>query len=637
MKLKINLFLLSILFVSISNAQVTLPKYFSNDMVLQRDKGIHIWGWASVGEQIEVEFKGKRVKTKTKKDGKWEVTLPQSTFGGPYALQIESRKSKIKLNNIMVGDVWLCSGQSNMEWMVKNSNNAEREIADARYPNIRLLTVNRAMANKPVDNIEGMWKICSPETIGDFSAVGYFFGRHLFHNLDIPIGLINSSWGGTVAETWTSNETMCTVPEYEDAIKTVSTMNLEQFQNENNAKKTLFEQAMKNDIGIEEQWQHKSSIYTNNMQVPQDWNENELSTIDGSVWFKYEFYLPQGSKDKSATLSLGTIDDADVTWINGVKVGQTDGYNISRFYDIPTGVLKDGKNTIVINVLDYARGGGINGQKEKLYIDVDDQKHSLADTWKYAISVDSRNYGFSDFGPNSYPSLLYNAMIAPLVSYPIKGVIWYQGESNDNNPFLYRTLFPNLIKDWRAKWGNEFPFYWVQLANFRSADISPSESSWAEIREAQTMALSLPRTGQAITIDIGEANDIHPRNKQDVGKRLALQVLKNEYDKSSIVASGPTFRSMAIEGNKIVISLNNEGTSIKATNKYGYVQGFAIAGTDGKYMWAKAYIEEDKVYVYNDKIKNPVSVRYAWSDNPNDANLYNQEGLPTCPFRTDTK
>lgn len=633
LNLKTILFLfLALGFVTLE-AQVKLPNIFSDNMVLQRDQPIHIWGWANAGEKIEVEFKEQKVKVKASKEGTWEVYLKESVYGGPYSLTVKGDFNLTVYKNVLVGDVWMCSGQSNMEWMVKYSNDAQNEIADSNYPNIRLFTVGRKINNQPQENVKGEWKVCSPASVGDFSAVGYFFGREISKNTNIPIGLVSSSWGGTVAETWTSPEMMNTVPSFKSKVDEISKMDLKIYEENNKIQRGKYERDLKNDKGFFQKWYEKFPTETQKMKVPCSWHSTDLSNMDGIVWFRTEFELPPNIGSSEGTLSLVMIDDKDITWINGVEIGKTDGYNKDRIYKISEGVLKSGKNELVINVTDYARDGGIYGKEDNLYLVVGNVKYSLSGIWDYCVSVDSREYNYNDFGPNSYPSLLYNGMIAPLIKYPIKGVIWYQGESNDYDANLYRTLFPNLINDWRNKWKSELPFYWVQLANFRASDRKPADSKWAAVREAQTMALKLPKTGQAVIIDIGEEKDIHPRNKQDVGKRLALHALKNEYGKSNIVNSSPIYKSIRKEGNKIIVTFDDIGSGLYTTNKYGYVNGFAIAGDDGMFVWAKAEIKNNEIIVYVSEVKDhPVAIRYAWSDNPGDASLYNVEGLPACPF-----
>jgi sialate O-acetylesterase len=372
------------------------------------------------------------------------------------------------------------------------------------------------------------------------------------------------------------------------------------------------------------------------MQLPKEWNGTALGESDGIVWFRKVVELPAEVENQKTRIGLGPIDDWDHTYVNGTLIGSSFEYNKDRQYAVEPGILKAGKNLIAVKVTDTGGGGGLYGKSDQLFIEVNGSRFPLHGEWEYKSSVLTTDFGIKETGPNTFPSQLYNAMIAPLTSFGIKGVIWYQGESNAGRAHTYQTQFPSLIKNWRAKWGYDFPFLWVQLANFMAPAEQPGESQWAELREAQNLTLQLPATGQAVATDIGEAKDIHPRNKQDVGLRLALAALKVAYG-MDIVYSGPVYKSMAKEGKTIALSFSNVGGGLLAKgDKYGYLKGFSIAGSDKKFVWAKAKIEGDKVIVYSDEIGDPVAVRYAWADNPEDANLFNQEGLPASPFRTDT-
>jgi sialate O-acetylesterase len=631
MKHLLSLFVLFAFFMGAS-AQLRLPHVFSDNMVIQRNKPVVVWGWANAGEKIEVEFKGMKAKTSADKDGNWKVTLGATTHGGPFTLNVKGKSNSLSFKNVMVGDVWLCSGQSNMEWPLKWVDNAANEIGNANYRNVRLFTVEKAMDNRPRNDVKGMWNECTPDVATEFSAVGYFFGRELHRELDVPVGLINSSWGGTLIESWTSTPVMAALPQYKKIVDESLAGDFEAILRENQKRRDAFADALQNDRGIKEKWHLQPHLFTNRMKIPGAWENQGLDGLDGSVWFAFDFELA-GVDGKSALLSLGAIDDKDITWINGVEVGSTDSYSAKRLYNIPKDILKEGKNTIVINVVDNAGGGGLYSEPEALYIEVDGRRIPLAGEWSYKISVDNRQFGGRDVGPNSYPSLLFNAMIAPLTPFPIRGAIWYQGESNAGNPQLYQTLFPNMINDWRSQWNYQFPFYWVNLANYMATDKQPSDSQWAELRESQSMTLALPATGQALAIDLGDAEDIHPRNKQDVGRRLALVALHNEYGKE-IVSSGPVFKSARVEEGSVVVSFSNTDGGLKAHDRYGYVKGFAIAGEDGKFVWAQARIDGDCVIVSSPEVKAPKYVRYAWGNNPDDANLYNGAGLPATPFRS---
>ncbi|MBK5719663.1 9-O-acetylesterase [Dysgonomonas sp. Marseille-P4677] len=639
MKRKLSTLLICCFSLAISAlyAEVQLPRIFSDNMVLQRDKPIKVWGWADKNETVEVRFIDQVKKVKADKNGNWQLQLAPVAYGGPYSMEIKGKLNSITFKNILVGEVWLCSGQSNMEWTVSNVNNATTEIANANYPEIRSFNVIKDLSIKPKTDLEGTWQLCSPETVANFSAVAYFFARKLNKELNIPIGIINSSWGGTDIETWTSPDSFNKLPEaFSERYKNIQITDFDKFVKENGENKEAYLKALQNDPGITEEWFAPSynSDSWKKMQIPQLW-ENILPEADGIIWFKYTLNLPSNVEGKAATLQLGAIDDNDITWINGVKVGETEGYSVNRIYKLPANILKAGSNVITVKVTDNTGGGGLYGEQEDLWMEVDGKKYSLAGEWSYQTAVINKDFNYIDLSPNMYPSLLYNAMINPIVNFEIKGTIWYQGENNASQAYNYRTLFPNMINNWRTKWGYEFPFYWVQLANFMAKDITPVESEWAELREAQTMTLSLPKTGEAVITDIGEANDIHPRNKQDVGLRLALNALNKDYGRTDIIYSGPTFKSMDIDGNKAIIHFDNIGKGLYTTNKYGYVEGFAIAGADDKFEWAKAYIEGDKVIVYSNNILTPVSVRYSWSNNP-DVNLFNMNGLPAAPFRTDT-
>lgn len=616
-------------------AEVKLPHIFSDNMVIQRDKPIKVWGWADPNEQVEIHFLNQTKKVKADKDGNWNVSLNGVPFGGPYILEVKGKTNKISLNDILIGEVWLCSGQSNMAWTVKDVNDAEQEISTAIYPQIRSFNVVRDMKMKPKSDLDGKWEVCSPATVRNFSAVAYFFARKLNIELGVPVGIINSSWGGTDVETWTSPEAFGKLPEkFKNRYSKMEIADFDKFVDENEQNKKLFEEAMSNDRGIKEKWFDQVDLSTwQRIDVPQLW-ENELGDVDGIIWFQYHLELPENAQNEFAQLELGPIDDNDVVWINGVKVGETVGYNIDRKYDVPKNVLKGGSNVITVKVVDTGGGGGMYGEAENMYLKVADKAYSLAGNWWYKISVNNTEFNYMALSPNMFPSLLYNAMINPINQFAIKGTIWYQGENNASEAYNYRTLFPALINDWREKWGYEFPFYWVQLANYLAKTDTPVESGWAELREAQTMTLSLPQTGQAVITDIGEANDIHPRNKQDVGLRLALIALNKDYGKKDIIYSGPTFRSLIIQDNKAIVSFDNIGEGLVVKNKYGYIEGFTIAGADKKFEWAKAYLDGDRVVVYTDKISNPVAVRYSWANNP-DVNLYNKNGLPAAPFRTD--
>ena len=624
-----------------TNAEVKLPRIFSSNMVLQKGIEIPVWGWANKGEQIIVNFNNQSVRTKTNKDGKWSVKLPAQEYGGPYTLTVKG-KNTVVFDNILIGEVWVCSGQSNMEFQVGQSINAENEIATANFPQIRLFTVPKTVAQFPNEDISsGEWVECSPETVGNFSAVGYFFGRDIFNELNVPIGLIHTSWGGTVAETWSSAETISKDPDLKGNLAELQQMDLSKYKEEKMAqiKKILGGEVSDKDLGIingEAIWA-ASDFNDNNwksIKTPVYWEQQGYNDIDGIGWYRKEIILNEEQSNSNATLHLGKIDDADITFVNGVEIGKTNSYDKDRVYTIDSKILKPGKNIVAVRVDDTGGNGGIWGDSKELYLDFKNEKVDISGDWKFKIS--KATVGAVNIGPNSYPTLLFNGMINPILPYGIKGAIWYQGESNADRAKQYQRVFPEMITDWRTRWNQgDFPFLFVSLANFNPPVEKPAESNWAELREAQTKTLSLSNTGMALAIDIGEANDIHPKNKQDVGKRLALNALKIAYNKD-IVFSGPMYKSVEFKDGKAIVTFSETGSGLKAKDKYGYLKGFTIAGDDKKFKWAKAEIfDSQTVVVYSEEIKDPKSVRYGWANNPDNVNLYNVEGLPANPFRTD--
>jgi len=495
----------SLLIVLPTGADVKLPTLLSDNMVLQRDREVPLWGTADAEEPITVTLGDQQVTTTTNREGRWTVKLPPRPAGGPFELTIAG-KNTITLKNVLVGEVWVASGQSNMEWPVGASANAPQEIAAANFPQIRYFGVQHTVAGQPQSGVNGSWVECSPATVAGFSAVAYFFGRELHQTLGVPVGLIKSAWGGTPAEAWISRSGL----ESEPALKPLL-----------------------------ERWDYAC------LQAL----EEHARSVD-----RYFQQITQWVQEAQQSGSPSPMPSAP----------------------------------------------GLPG--------------TLTSPWR--------------------ASGLYNGMIAPLIPYAIRGAIWYQGESNAGRAYQYRTLFPAMIRDWRRAWGQgDFPFLFVQLANFMAPPAEPKESAWAELREAQTMTLQLPQTGMAVAIDIGEANDIHPKNKQDVGKRLALAALANTYGRD-VVYSGPLYQSMAIEGNTVRLWFRHLGGGLVAQGGEP-LKGFAIAGEDRKFVWAEAKIDGETVVVRSDQVPNPVAVRYAWADNPEGCNLYNRAGLPASPFRTD--
>ncbi|MBN2000959.1 9-O-acetylesterase [candidate division KSB1 bacterium] len=623
---------------------IKCPVIFGDNMVLQQKVKIPVWGTADPGGKLTVKMGDQEHELTVPSNGKWRTNLSPMPAGGPFSLVITGQDT-ITFANVLIGEVWLASGQSNMEWRVENSDSSEKEIAAAHNENIRLFTVKRNMSNKPLDDVtsEG-WKICSPQTVGEFSAVAYFFGRNLYENLNVPIGLVHSSWGGTVAEAWTSGGSLEQLEDFTEIVK-----QLESAPEDSAALAALYENqladwdrqvkakmaAKQND---EKEWQAPDMDVADwpEMEVPGLWEQGAIGGFDGIVWFRKEIMVPLSWAGQNLTLYLGPIDDFDKTWFNGVLVGHMDQYNSFRTYTVPDSIVKEGKNIITVQVTDTGGGGGFWGKADTLKLEKNPTFYiSLAGNWKYRVGPDFKDLPSHPQSPTSpnRPMVLYNAMLHPLIPYAIRGAIWYQGESNASRAYQYRTLFPAMIQDWRKNWRQgDFPFFFVQLSNYRNVADRPVNDDWAELREAQTMALSLPHTGMAVTIDIGEADDIHPRNKQDVGKRLALNARALVYGEN-ITFSGPIYKSMQIDSNKIRLTFEQIGAGL-VTPDDEPLKGFAIAGRDSNFVWAEAVIDKESVVVWSPEIADPIAVRYAWASNPV-CNLYNKDGLPASPFRTD--
>ena len=633
----IILTLISILFISIvSNAQsLSLPKIFSDHMVLQRDKPISFWGKGIPGDVVNVQIEDEVVREKIKEDGSWLLVFPALQAGGPFEVSIRDKSSSIVFMDVYAGDVWIASGQSNMEWKLSNVNDAVAEIENADFPLIRMFYVENRISDVPLDDLDtGTWNICTPDVARDFSAVAYFFGRSLHQDKSIAVGLIDATWGGTPAEAWISKEMLHTMGDFNDRIKEIEEDkeflktvkdNEELNRRRSNAVNESF-RGLK--IGVadldysDESWE--------SIEIP-----NQGNSIPQITWFRKFFEMPSFKKQSSFQLSLGRVSDNPVIYLNGKEVGRGQG---SKFVslEIPGKFLRKGKNVLTVRVANgwSNRVTFIGPDSEMLIRNTDNTVHiPLNGEWKYNNKLEEI-FPEKVIRYSHYPGVLYNGMINPILPYTLTGAIWYQGESNAGRAYQYQTLFPKMIEDWRVRWGNGyFPFLFVQLANFESRQAEPGESDWAELREAQLMTLDYPNTGMAVIIDIGEADDIHPRNKQDVGRRLYMAAKKIAYGED-ILYSGPIYSQMKVEGSKIQLEFDQIGSGLVLKNSES-MSGFAVAGRDKKFYWADAKVIDDKVVLSSEKVKEPVAVRYAWDKNPV-CTLFNKEDLPASPFRTDS-
>lgn len=537
------------------NANVRMPLIFADGMVLQRNKPIPVWGWADANEKIEVHFKQQTKTITADATGKWMVKLEAENAGGPFVLSVKG-KNQIVLKDVLVGEVWICSGQSNMEFQMYKLPDFEIQKAQANNVMIRQFLVAQDLSGTPrVELKEGKWTNANAENIKDFTAVGYFFAQKLYAELKIPIGIINTSWGGTCVETWTSREALANNNDFKNSVAHIPQVNMDAvFET---YKKSLLDNIQKVqgfEVSLNNENQFKTPDFNDSkwpeINIPSLWENQQIGNIDGVVWMRKSIVLTVQQAQQGAVLHLSKIDDEDVTYVNGVQVGTNKLWDAPRKYTIPSGVLKEGINVIAVRITDYTGGGGIYGDASDLKLTFNNSEIKIDGAWKF--NVVQVKIAIS---PNSFPSLLYNAMVNPLIPYAFQGVLWYQGEANVWRAHQYKKAFPLLIQDWRTQWGQgDFPFYYVQLSTFDEFGGNSNKGSrWAELREAQSETLHIKNTGMAVTTDIGNAKDIHPTNKKDVGLRLAAIALNNLYGQKGVFG-GPIYKTHQITGKQIVLT-----------------------------------------------------------------------------------
>jgi len=615
-------------------------------MVLQRDTPLNVWGWAAPGELVTLSFLGNTHSTKANSNGDWKLTLPATEAGGPYSMRITG-DNVLNVDDILIGDVWLASGQSNMTHAFNRwQEEYVSEIAASENDKIRQFSVpTTPILSGPASDVPGQaWKKAKPETLLDFTVVGYFFAKKLYDTYQVPQGIIMSCVGGTRIEAWTSEAGFKDFPEQLEIIERnkdadyVARVNAEaKADREADGPKKTIDRGTAGEV----HWYdlNYEPLNWKPINVPGYWEHQGVRDLNGVVWYRREIEIPESMTGVEAMAKLGRIRNADDFYVNGQRVGGT-GYEYpQRRYKVPSGILKPGKNLFVVRVSNSGGNGGFIPDRP-YRLEAAGQSIDLKGTWHYKVGEvfrpPSRGYK-QGISAQSQPASLYNGMIAPLTHFKIRGALWYQGESNASDPQAYRRLLPNLIADWRNQWGNdELSFFIAQLPRFMDVDYLPAESNWAEMREVQLQtALNTPHTGTGINIDLGEWNDIHPGKKGIVGQRLALLAKAISYGDKDGVSSGPIFASQEIKDGTIELSFNHLGSGLVSNNGEA-LSHFAIAGEDKKFVWATAEILDDTVVVSCPEIPNPKFVRYAWADNPDFANLGNKEGLPAAPFRTDT-
>jgi sialate O-acetylesterase len=622
-------------------AQIRLPQLIGDHMVLQRDKPVFLWGWASPKEKVTVLFKTKVYRAVTGADGKWTVQLPAQKAGTGYDMVLKG-KNVLTIKDIAFGDVWLCSGQSNM--VINMERVKERfpdDIASANYPDIRNFFIpTLAVLDGPNEDLpKSDWKIANQENILGIGAVAYFFARDLYEQYHVPIGIINSAVGGTPIEAWISESGF---HHFTDIQKTIAANKDSSYVNSFNRKfaNRLQKPVEPVDRGKVEHWEDTDyeSVGWRNFTIPGYWEDQGLKDLDGVVWFRREIEIPESWVGKPVRLFMGRIVDADQVYVNGKNIGGITYQYPPRRYVIPAEVLKAGKNLFVIRVTNHTGKGGFVPDKP-YFMTVDDEQIDLTGTWQYKVGQVFDPLPLSNDTPlkaQNQPTALYNAMVAPILGFKLKGFVWYQGESNVGNAETYKQHMPALINDWRQLWKDEnLPFLVVQLPNFEDVRYTPVESNLAILREGQNRALTLKNTAVTVTLDVGEWNDIHPLNKKVIGKRLALAARSIAYHDQNVIYSGPRLKSQHISGEKIVLRFEDVADGIRSTDGEA-LRWFAVADYDKHFAWAKAKISgKDEIELTSEAVKNPKYVRYAWQDNPERINFYNSEGLPASPFRTD--
>jgi sialate O-acetylesterase len=612
---------------------------FSDGMVLQRERPIPVWGWSNPRQEVTAWLEANAVHARADARGAWRLELPAHAAGGPLRLIVRAGVDSIVVSNVLIGDVWVASGQSNMEFQVASAANAAQAIAEANDSTIRQFKVPNSWSLSPEEDLAGgSWAPGDRQHVGTFSAVAYFFVRHLRPSVGVPIGIINSTWGGSNIETWISREAQHLSDSAWAAIQQGEAAQDRAVRDSLRAK--LGGALPQRDSGLVNgaaRWADPAldDRSWDSIGVPSYWEDQGYPGLDGIGWYRTAFMLDSSELRRGLTLSVTAIDDDDITWLNGVEIGRTNGYNVERHYHVPESVLRAGRNVLAIRVLDRGGGGGINGAASLSFDD--GTRRSLEARWKFKVA--RVTLGTDGQRINKIPSVLYNKMVHPILPFAIKGVLWYQGESNANNvqqASAYQAQFMTLIQSWRHDWNGgraPFPFLWVQLPGFGRPDSVPQlHPAWAVQRESMDAALQLASTGRAIAIDLGEANDIHPKNKEDVGARLALVARRVAYGEQ-VDASGPVYRGFTIRGDTAVVSFApiDGGLKIHADR----LGGFALAGADKRFVWANARVVGDRVYVWSDRVAAPRAVRYAWANNPEGANLFGANGLPAAPFRSD--
>ncbi|HTB24516.1 MAG TPA: sialate O-acetylesterase [Puia sp.] len=636
-------FLLTILFVFLyvqAFSQLHLSAIFSDHMILQRDKPLKIWGTAGAGEMVNISLKQVKASARAGNDGKWLITMPAFSAGGPHILTIKSGNETKIFSDVLFGEVWICSGQSNMEFRVKQAMNAKYELHRANNPLIRQVSIPHKLTFHPEEFVDStQWVISTPETTGEFTAVGYFFARDIFEHLRVPIGLIYDNWGGSQVESWISGDAMMGSDELKDYVKQMpgnwdaSNARVEK-EIISNLKKLNGEKMPVTDEAIILKADYNFSGWMPSA-VPTSWDWIGLPSYRGEGYMLREIMVDSIQASLPSVLSLG-LNDIRFRWfVNGNAFPRTTDkiFTVS----LPPYTWKAGRNLLLLEIgpqqVPDWWAMGVRGENDQIYLDFDGERFSLVDEkWKMLPTLNKPHHYMQWM--NNEGTIIYNGMLHPIIPYSIRGVLWYQGENNTDRAVEYGKTFPLMIESWRKEWNDPFPFLFVQLADFGSNESSNAGSKWAELRESQTKTLRLSNTGMSVTADIGDPKDIHPKNKQEVGRRLAAIALNDVYGFNQ-TCNGPQYDSVYFSRGKATLFFKSTGKGLIAKDKNGYLRGFEIAGPDRKFYYARAFIQGKEIVVSADSVENPLAVRYGWSNAPDDINLYNADGFPASPFRTD--
>jgi len=621
-----------------SHAEVRLAQVFGDHMVLQRDQPINVWGWAAPGRQLTVELAGRKASAKVGADGRWTARLAPLPAGGPHQLRVRG-DGEVQRGDILIGDVWLLSGQSNMEWPLGTSDTGQQEVAAPQNAQLRQLRVPlRASLRPEADIAPAPWVVAEAGKVGEFSAIGYHFARQMLTTQGVPIGLINTAWGGSHLETWMRRDVALAVPDLAPTLKTLPTDNagFAKAQRERVLARVVAWQPGLPLQGIDAKaWSAAGDLDLDwpTLQAPQEWEGQGLADLDGVVWMRRKVELSAAQAAGTAELHLAKVDDCDEVWVNGQRVGGKCGYDQLRDYSLPAGLLRAGANWIAVRVTDTGGGGGFHGDAATMRLDTTAGSVSLAGPWRARVEQISVADGPT---ANDAPSLAHNGLIAPITGLALRGVLWYQGESNTGRAAAYADGFQRLILDWRSQWHQpDLPFFFVQLASFLPLQNNrPGHGGWAELREAQSRALALPHTGMAVTIDVGNADDIHPRNKRTPGQRLAALAL-HDMGLRAAPATGPRFAGAEVHGNELWLRFKDTAGGLRTAASGESLRGFVIAGADQRFVPATARIDGDRVVLSSPAVAAPVAARYAWVDNASEANLVGGDGLPAAPARSD--